>query len=513
MSCTINEASSQRWLRRSPRLLAATVAAMALAAVASSAASASVVGPVRVNVTGFSCPPGTVTPFPSQTNFPSAEVEPWVAMNPHDPDNLVAVWQQDRWSSLGANGLVGGYTSDGGATWTQTSATFSHCTGGTAANGGDYDRATDPWVTIAPDGAAYFMSISLQVPGTKHEVAVARSTDGGATWGLPVTLRQDTALTVANDKGTITADPADADNVYAVWVRYLFPNERARGQAGNHSGGYYGPTWFARTTNGGASWEAARQIYDPANEGTGQGRNDETQFNQVLVLPNGTLVNAFVLIHNDNAHKRRGVRVALIRSFDSGATWERRATIIDRQQPVGVTDPTTGTPVRTGGPVLAVDRSSNPLTRGNLYAVWEDGRFSGGGHDEIAFTRSTDGGATWSPPTRISTPSGKAAFTPAIEVNDAGIVGVAYYDFRRDDGNSPLPTDLWMVTSGDGGSTWSEQHVSGPFDMTKAPFGSGGYFVGDYSGVTAVGTAFHPVWVEATATDKVTDVYTATVTP
>jgi hypothetical protein len=500
-------------MRPIPGKCASFVTSALLLVLAPALASAAVGTPVPVSVAGFTCPPSTVTPFPSQTNFPSAEVEPWVAMNPHDPGSLIAVWQQDRWSSLGANGLVGGYTTNGGATWTQTSATFSHCTGGTAGNGGDYDRATDPWVTIAPDGTAYFLSISLQVPGTRHEMAVARSTNGGATWSGPVALRRDTALTVANDKGTITADPANANNVYAVWVRYLFPNEKARGQAGNHSAGYYGPTWFARTTNGGASWEPARQIFDPANEGPGQGRNDETQFNQIFVLPDGTLVNAFVLIHNDNAHHRRGVKVALIRSFDKGATWERHATIIDGQAPVGVTDPTTGEPLRTGGPMMAVDRSANPLTRGNLYAVWEDGRFSGGHHDEIAFTRSTDGGSTWSQPKRISTPSGKPAFTPTIAVSDTGTVGVVYYDLRHDGSGAPLPTDLWMVTSSNGGATWSEQHVSGPFDMRNAPFGSGGYFVGDYIGLTAGGSAFHPVWIEATAADNVTDVYTSTVTP
>ena len=77
----------------------------------------------------------------------------------------------------------------------------------------------------------------------------------------------------------------------------------------------------------------------------------------------------------------------------------------------------------------------------------------------------------------------------------------------------PLPTDVWMITSANGGATWSEQPLSGPFDMKNAPFVSGGYFVGDYIGMTAVGSAFHPVWVEATSVDNVTDVYTTTVTP
>lgn len=29
----------------------------------------------------------------------NSEVEPWVAVNPADPDNIVGAWQQDRWST------------------------------------------------------------------------------------------------------------------------------------------------------------------------------------------------------------------------------------------------------------------------------------------------------------------------------------------------------------------------------------------------------------------------------
>ena len=42
------------------------------------------------------------------TVFVNAEVEPWVSANPRDGDNLVAVWQQDRWSNGGAQGNLTG---------------------------------------------------------------------------------------------------------------------------------------------------------------------------------------------------------------------------------------------------------------------------------------------------------------------------------------------------------------------------------------------------------------------
>src|SRR5262249_1072594 len=51
-------------------------------------------------------------------NFSDSTVEPWVDINPTDPFNIVATWQQDRWSNGGSRGLVAGVSIDGGATWT-----------------------------------------------------------------------------------------------------------------------------------------------------------------------------------------------------------------------------------------------------------------------------------------------------------------------------------------------------------------------------------------------------------
>jgi hypothetical protein len=69
--------------------------------------------------------------------------------------------QQDRWSNGGAHGLVAGITHNGGTTWTETFAHFSECAGGTAANGGDFERSSDPWVTFAPNGDAYQFVLQL----------------------------------------------------------------------------------------------------------------------------------------------------------------------------------------------------------------------------------------------------------------------------------------------------------------------------------------------------------------
>ena len=47
------------------------------------------------------CPPDG-----SGINFPGAEVEPWIEVNPTNGDNIVGFYQQDRYSNGGSKGNV-----------------------------------------------------------------------------------------------------------------------------------------------------------------------------------------------------------------------------------------------------------------------------------------------------------------------------------------------------------------------------------------------------------------------
>src|SRR5215212_8838339 len=124
-------------------------------------------------------------------NFPNTEVEPWFEVNPTNSQNLVGFWQQDRWSDGGSHGLVAGVSHDGGASWTKSWPAFSNCAGGTAANGGGYERSSDPWVSFAPDGTLHAISISFDRSTAHNAVLASRSTDGGNSWSSPITLRED----------------------------------------------------------------------------------------------------------------------------------------------------------------------------------------------------------------------------------------------------------------------------------------------------------------------------------
>ena len=116
------------------------------------------------------------SPFNFEINYENAEVEPWIAVDPKSADHLIGVWQQDRWQFGGAHGLMTGVSWDGGFTWRRTFAHFSRCAGGTAANGGNYERATDPWITISPSRVAFQISYSFDFFDAKQFSSAARST-------------------------------------------------------------------------------------------------------------------------------------------------------------------------------------------------------------------------------------------------------------------------------------------------------------------------------------------------
>ncbi len=489
-------------VRRVTPLVAAVT--LGLATAVGAWAATFTVGPL-VQVSGASPLVGcTADDVAGQTGtvYLHSEVEPWVDVNPTNASNIVGIWQQDRWSNGGSRGLVVGASTNGGTSWSPvTTLKTSLCTGGTAANGGGYQRATDPWVSFGPTGIVYQLSLSFNdgaPPFTTfdfdHALLASRSLDGGQTWSNPVVVRRDTAPTVFNDKQSITADPTNPSYVYAVWDRLVFPgSERASVVASFRTSSFSGPTWFARSTDAGLTWEPARQIWDP-------GQRDQTIGNQIVVLPNGTLVDIFTEFNNENAKKRRGGFVRVLRSTDKGVTWSGPYDV-GRLGTIGITDPETGDPVRTGDiiPDIAVDPVS-----GRLYAVWQDAAVNDVQADAIAFSQSLDGGLTWSSPIKVNQtptaiPSGnEQAFTASVDVSANGNVAVTYYDFRNNTGATPLATDYFIVhchpttaitCASDAGWVDEAQLTTESFDMRRAP-NARGFFTGDYEGLANAGTAF-----------------------
>ena len=110
------------------------------------------------------------------------ERAPAVAANPVSRRNVVAVWQQDGWSSKGSHGIVAGASFDGGRSWQRSTLPFTTC----APNGGLYGRAMSPYVSFGSDGTAYAVAMSFAGVGQyPRAIEAVISTDGGRSWRRP----------------------------------------------------------------------------------------------------------------------------------------------------------------------------------------------------------------------------------------------------------------------------------------------------------------------------------------
>jgi hypothetical protein len=410
--------------------------------------------------------------------YRNSEAEPYLAVNPTNANNMIAGWHQDRWSTGGAQGLGLAYTFDGGATWSQVNLPFTLCSGSVPGAVGDYERASDPWISFGPDGTAYYMSLSIDNSRNRNALLMARSLDGGVTWSQPTVIerasgRDPVLRSVFNDKNSLTADPSQAGVVYATWTVF---------RTGNTA------LMFARSNDGGATWGAARPVgsYEavaPAELVIFR------QGAQIVVLPDGTLVDAFFRILFNQKTLQVTYEQAIFRSSDGGRRWDKADTRVSVFSSRSAEDPELRIPVRDAGelPDIAVNPSS-----GDLYMVWQDDLEPNGSVD-VAIARSSDGGYTWSTPVKVNTASTAQAFLPAVAVNVAGTVGVLFYDFRNDvSGDEALSTDVYLARFNADLSQRTEQRLTATsFDMRQSVIvGARGYFPGDYVGLDTAGTDF-----------------------
>lgn len=345
--------------------------------------------------------------------------EPAIAVNPQNANNVVASW------ILGpVQNIISAVSFNGGRTWRQVPIPLTVCSGGSLIGAGD------PGLSFGPNGDLYAVNVAGMTLAARG-VYINKSTDGGLHWSAPI-LVPNTGNT-SPDAPTITADRTDARFAYALWHSSADKNQN--------------PAVFTRTTDGGLTWEPARIIYQPA-------QHSFVDINKVFVLQDGTLVDLVFFYSQAPNGTVKGENLGVLRSTDKGQTWSAPilgpalTQVFQPNGSAGTVDPETGQFVHDpGDPAFAMDPNN-----GNLYAVWEDARFSNFQYNDIVFSMSSDGGLNWSAPIRVNqtplniAPLNRQAFLPSVAVLDDGTIGVSYYDFRFNDPNPGLPTDYWMAT-------------------------------------------------------------------
>ena len=163
--------------------------------------------PVAAGCTGVA----SGAPASGGIKFANAEVEPFPAIHPGNPNLLLVARLQSRRSNGGARALVGAVSSDGGVTCTRTSHPMSRCDG--AGMPVLFERAPDLWVDIGPDGTLHMMRLAFNgsplLAGSASAMLASRSIDNDHTWSTPAVLAS-AGAGFFRDKDTLAADNLEA---------------------------------------------------------------------------------------------------------------------------------------------------------------------------------------------------------------------------------------------------------------------------------------------------------------
>ncbi|MBI1730967.1 hypothetical protein HY229_00975 [Candidatus Acetothermia bacterium] len=399
----------------------------------------------------------------SQDQVPSATLQNETAIAVHGP-NVVAGWN-DLGQFSSTRSMIGyAYSGDGGITWTDEGSVLP-IPGGFLFG--------DPDVKADRIGNFYFSGIGSK-PGLGAAIVVAKSSDGGRTFGTPVIASIGvTGSPYMQDKPFMEVDTSGGRYDGTIYVTWSLFSARLWGSMLNE-------IVLSRSTDGGRSFSKATPVAPLGGY----------QFSMPRVGPNGEL---YVLYED---YLNFGLRIT--KSVDGGRTFGADGVnnrLIARFALGGVPNLNCGRYVLKGNirhDLVQVDMAINHQN-GDVYVVY-DSNPPGADQTDVYFIRSTDGGVSWSQPLRVNDDKSESdQFMGAISVSEDGVIGVTFYDRRNDPEN--LKLDKYMAQSFDSGLTFGPNFrlssVSSPVPIIEVPIPC---YMGDYDQVASDGEYFYATW-------------------
>ncbi len=412
-----------------------------------------------------------------------AHSEPMLAENPKNPLNLVG---GSKFFIDPAHYIfqIGYFTSfDGGCTWSD----------GGLLPGFEKNVTTSDISFAFGNHNNVYAAVLYAGKGTqgKSGIAVSTSTDGGKTFGNPVSVFEDRADQVFSDKPWIAVDQTDRSRSGSIYVVWSYDHNGTCGGYNNCSE----ELAFSRSTDGGKTFSPVSLVEGNApfctNPATGRPsgstRCDAVQGAIPVVGPDGTLYVASPYIDLMNGHIP--TRLLVTTSPDGGNTWTAPVLIATIHDILGWFPPEKYRNLSL--PAFACDSRT-----GQLYLTWSD---KGTRDADILFTTSKDHGLTWTAPIRVNDDAqgnGANQFQPQMAVAPDGVVSISFFDTRLDPRH--LFIDVYLAQSVDHGASFMKnvRVTTRSWDpAVNAPVDSyGSQFIGDYQGLAADNHSVHPFW-------------------
>lgn len=357
------------------------------------------------------------------------------------------------------------YSTDGGTNWGQTSLPF------TASD----SFHSDPTVDWTSDGRGWSSTLGIQ--GSTLRLRNYFTPDNGANWTFETTP---SGSQTSVDKQMVWVDhnlsSPFLDQQYAIW----------------HNGT---PAFVSRRTAGVAgTWSAPLQISGAESTGTAIGSDIKTNSaGEVFAFWPTTGNRRIFVSKSTNGGTSYGTPVQVATTFDGFDI---------------------GVPSFNGRRALIYTSSAAYKTpsKNLVYTTWTDLSGDSGctsaanepGSNvastcktRIWFSRSTDGGATWSTPVKINNQAGlNDQFNQWLVVDEtSGALAIMYYDTVEDAGRKKV--HVYYQGSFNDGVTWSAplQVTTAQTDETSSGSDGGNQF-GDYNGLSGYAGIFFPSWTD-----------------
>lgn len=415
-----------------------------------------------------------------------------IAVNPKNPKVLISMAVDYRDTS--AAWIY--FSTDEGRTWRNKKLGRPYS---------NWRSSNDPSVAFSYDGIGYAVYGAFgEISDTallfgENGVFLARTLDDCKTWEahIPIIVHrgEQTLDSAFEDKYYISVDNSPTSpfkgNLYVPWKRVI-PRDSST------------QIVISKSTDKGLSWSTPIAI-SPRKSGS----SEDTTFGQSFPLATCGPSGEVYVVWNDGIEKGIG----FAKSTDGGNTFSA-ARIIIRYNSFGkakyITNQgfrhTVKNKVRAEAyPSIVCDYTTGPR-RGYLYLCW-----SADSVPNVYFSRSSDGGETWSAPKIVHSEDKNDQFWPWIAIDPTnGDLAIMYLDSRRDPQN--LLVECWVSYSSDGGETWIDKPVSDvATDLRLNPF-TDNSFAGDYSGCAFYNGKIYPSWVDMRNAAKNifdSDVYTS----
>src|SRR5712691_7321782 len=352
----------------------------------------------------------------NQDTLAATQNEPSIAVDPNNANRIV-IGSNDyitrTWSctisgtpcsALGDAYSGTYYSNDGGATWCCVATDPSHLgtliPGVERLTGGIYDAGGDPSLAFDTQGNVFFAGLGFDRTAAPNTVAVNKGTfdaDGVLTWGPPTFIGQTTAPSTLNDKEWIGADTHPGspfqDRVYVSWTRFIF---------NPHNGRYVqSPIAFVFSSDGGATFSDPQLIVGNVLYGQGS---------RIVVGSDGT-VHVF---WEGSTRLASFNSIWTVASTDGGVSWSKPVAVapaVDIIPPFNTRFRVNSFPAADIAPdgTLYAAWSSEVKNDAATYAADPVCAFFISGrpsvyakcHSSAVWSKSTDGGSTWSTPVPI----------------------------------------------------------------------------------------------------------------